>query len=255
MTSSQTQGIMNALMASHSTLLPDLAFEVISAEDRYPPNRHMFADPARPNERTELIKATWTTRNTKLAEVPRLAILPTWSMEKTRDILDAKVAEHAKRKDLELTFDPVALSIMSLYTGKNQAGLTKTITQTKHDGTITGSVSKGKNPRVLKEGIFTDAAASLGAFHQKKRSSQTTLKLLLNKGRVNVELDAPQFIWNTANRWLTLEIPIPQSVLASLRGKPVATIIEAAWTDDLIITRVDPMDYEAYGISCQIHYR
>ncbi len=247
--------LMESLLHSHAGLLPDLAFEVIAADDRYPPNRHMFADPSRPDVRTELIKATWTTRNTKLADVTRLAILPVWSLDKARSILDAKVAEHAKRKDLELVFDPIALSIMTLYTGKDEAALSRMITGTKHDGIITGNVSRHRDPRVLKDGLFTDAAGTRGAWHEKGRSSRTALKLLLSKGNVNIELDAPQFTWNTANRWISLRLPVPESILAGLEGKAVATILEAPWAVGLAITRVDPMEYADCGASCQLHYR
>lgn len=239
------------LMSTYSSHLPDLAFEIIPADAAFPPNRAFYSSD-RTSDPGTLVRATWKSRNGKLATVTRSLILSTWDDIANRVRLDSRVDEHRRRSSYELTFDPMAIDLIRFHTRLEEEDVRKAIMNSRHDRSIEMLFDPVPDAKVRIEGM--DVQSPRKRDLQEQGIYKAWMRLVVTKGRVNVLLQTTETVWETAKRRITLNMQLPETTLMALVGKSLDHLVGEDFAKAYRITRATSGKQGCPVNSCVVQY-
>lgn len=254
---SRVAAFIGALEESHGTRLPGLGFEIIPAESDQPANRTPYEDPARKGERGTLLRAGWTTRNGKLAYVRRNVILQTWGLDEARAVLDEKAMAHERRESYTLTFDPMALAILRHRTGRDADELETIITSVTSDHAIAGLFDAAAAPTDAESTTTRPREGLILTSHAPRDANRygTTLRLSINKGRVNIRMTTPRTNWTTSQAIIDIPSEMSEVVMEALVGRPLGMLFDAPFVEGFVIRKAYAVGNAKTGRFVRVEYR
>lgn len=235
--SPRTKSFVAKILGLYSPLLPELTIRIISKGTLGSARNRSYANPARPTENQPVLRVQYKTRNAKLATVEKTVLLGSWNEGDTRKKLDLLAKEHLRREATVLKFDPVALTILKQYTQKDEATLKSEIMSFTKNEKIKGLFCKEQPRRTQK--IKTGPLSGNGYEYKTGCTGPnlTQIKIAINRGNVHVDLSVNGLKLFTSEKLIQMPKALPQSILSAMSGRPLSDVIDAPWTQGIIIAK------------------